>query len=144
LLDHFLKRAESRMLDGDIDGAISDLRKALEVDPEYDTARYNLAGLLSGVGRTEESLSEYEKIDVSDTITWIDVKFNEIEVLKNTRDYDACSALTDQWLATVEQLLKDCPADDEGFLIVNERERLNLDYVASRYGQVLSIHAGIS
>jgi tetratricopeptide (TPR) repeat protein len=131
------------MYEGNIDGAITDLKRALGLDPENDTARYNLAGLLVGQGRYEEAIAEYEKIDDRDTITWIDITFNEIRVLLNAGKRDACSVLISKWLIRIEQLLKDCPADEEGFLVLNKTERLNLDYLARRYLQILDFRVSV-
>ncbi len=142
--NYFLARAESRMIEGDIAGAISDLTCGLELDPKNDTARCNLAGLLAGIGKYEEAIVEYEKVDVGDICKWVEVKYNEIQVLKSAGKRGACLVLVSRWLSKVEQLLKDCLADDEGFLLLNEKERLNLDYLARRYGKVLDIQMGLS
>ncbi len=45
---------------GRLDEALSALRKAVEIDPKYYQAHYELAGLLDRLGKLEEAAREYE------------------------------------------------------------------------------------
>lgn len=47
---------------GDTNRAIDLFRKALEMDPKYVLARYDLAVAYRGLGQTERAISEYEKV----------------------------------------------------------------------------------
>ena len=61
--DHYLSLANALQKKGDLNLAITSLKKSLEIDSSLKASQYNLAVLLMRVNRYEEALSECQLID---------------------------------------------------------------------------------
>jgi tetratricopeptide (TPR) repeat protein len=59
---YFYNKGTSAAQEGNFAAAISDLRKALELNGEFKQARYNLALVLSDNGDFDQAVKEYKKL----------------------------------------------------------------------------------
>ena len=46
---------------GQVDEAIAHYQKALEIEPDYAEAHYNLGSVLAGRGQVDEAIAHYQK-----------------------------------------------------------------------------------
>ncbi len=100
--------------------------------------------MLAGLGKHEEALAEYDRLNVDDLSMWMEVKFRKIRILEKTARHKECLDLARGWLDKYDNLLSTCKVDKSGFLRIDERRTLNLRYFTVEMEQVKAILARVS
>ncbi len=86
-----------RNVDWDWPGAESDLRRAIELDPNSATAHQRLAQTLSVVGKQDEALAEINKADKLDPVSDI-ILGSRFPILEARREYDIALKESEEYL----------------------------------------------
>lgn len=140
----FMTRSHARLMYDDIHGALDDLNQAIRLDPDDDGARINRAELLASLGRYEEALEEYREIDAKSGAMHMEISFREICILDKLSDYAGCLHAAGNWIREYDNLIKNHNVDESGFLILDDRTKLDLELLNDQKSQIEDILARIN
>ena len=135
----FLTRSHARMLHGDLVGALKDINRAIEIDPENRDARMNRAELLVSLGIYNQALGEYNALESHFGSLSLEILSRKIVVLDKLQKYQECLDAARRWLSKYNDLIRSHKVDESGFLILDDHNRLNLEYIKELEKQIQDI-----